>query len=131
MFVVVLHGVPKYGSNIVQKACTGTSLDSVVFTSTIEDTPCNCLNLLMSSGWFKYHIAFMCFVRISERTRTLFYTAIADSFCITEVQSVYCAVRAESYTANHGSSLRTNSRPTDYIFATPSGRRFIGLHYTI
>jgi len=53
MFVAVLHGVPKYGSNIVQKACTGTSRDSVVLTSTTEDTSCNCLNVLKSSGWFQ------------------------------------------------------------------------------
>ena len=77
MVVVVLHGVPKYGSNIVQKACTGTSLDSVVLTSTIEDTPCNCLNLLKSSGWFKYHIAFVCFVRISEPTGTFILYVIS------------------------------------------------------
>jgi hypothetical protein len=42
------------------------------------------------------HIAFMCFVRISEQRASLSYTALTDWFCVTEVQSVYCAVRTES-----------------------------------
>jgi len=31
-----------------------------------------------------------------SRQRLLPYTALADWFCINEVESVYCAVRAES-----------------------------------
>jgi hypothetical protein len=31
-----------------------------------------------------------------NKQRLLSYTALADCFCITEVESVYCAVRAES-----------------------------------
>ena len=43
------------------------------------------------------YIAFMCFVRLSEQTGTFFpYTALTDWFFITEVESVYCAVRTES-----------------------------------
>ena len=43
------------------------------------------------------HFGFMCFVRISEQTATVPYTLLTDWFCKTEVESVYCAVRAESF----------------------------------
>ena len=42
------------------------------------------------------HVAFVCFVRISGKQRLLPYTTLADWFCITEVESVYSAVRTES-----------------------------------
>jgi hypothetical protein len=38
----------------------------------------------------------MCFVRISEQTATFALNNIKVLFFITEVESVYCAVRAES-----------------------------------
>ena len=38
----------------------------------------------------------MCFARSHNQQRLLFYTVLADWFCITEVESVYCAVRTES-----------------------------------
>jgi hypothetical protein len=37
----------------------------------------------------------MSFVRISEQTATFTYTTLADWFCVTEVESVYCAVHTE------------------------------------
>lgn len=73
----------------------------------------------------------MCLYGSQNQQGILCYTALADSFCITDVQSVYCAVCVESYTTEHVSSLRINSRPTDYISATLPRRPFIGLHYTI
>ena len=42
------------------------------------------------------HVAFMCSVRSHDQQRLLPYTILADWFCITEVESVYCAVRTES-----------------------------------
>jgi hypothetical protein len=44
------------------------------------------------------HIAFKCFVRLSEQTATFtLYTYIINRLLfITEVESVYCAVRTES-----------------------------------
>ena len=38
----------------------------------------------------------MSFVWISQQTALLPYTSLAEWFCITEVESVYCAVRTES-----------------------------------
>jgi len=38
----------------------------------------------------------MCFVWISEERATLACTTLTDWFCITEVESVYSAVRTES-----------------------------------
>ena len=32
-----------------------------------------------------------------NKQRLLLYTTLTDLFCITEVESVYCAVRTESY----------------------------------
>jgi hypothetical protein len=66
------------------------------------------LNLLKPSGYFAYHqvqhsrilhgvhIAFVCFVRISEQTATFTLYIINWLVSIAEVGSVYCAVRAES-----------------------------------
>jgi hypothetical protein len=49
----------------------------------------------------------MCFVRISEQTASFAQNDITWLFFITEVQSVYCAVRAESlYKNEHSSSLK-------------------------
>ena len=42
------------------------------------------------------YIAFMCFVRISEQTVTFALYIISWLVFITEVESVYCAVRIES-----------------------------------
>jgi hypothetical protein len=42
------------------------------------------------------HTAFMCFVRISEQTATFALQNIKKLLFITEVESVYSAVRAES-----------------------------------
>ena len=42
------------------------------------------------------YIAFMCFVRISEETATFALYCINWLVFITEVESVYCAVRIES-----------------------------------
>jgi hypothetical protein len=38
----------------------------------------------------------MCCVGSHNRRRLLLYTTLADWFCITEVQSVYCTVWGES-----------------------------------
>jgi hypothetical protein len=38
----------------------------------------------------------MCFVRSHNKQQLLSYTTLADWFCITEIASVYCAVRTES-----------------------------------
>jgi hypothetical protein len=76
-------------------------------------------NLLKPSGHFTYHqaqhstilhsaqIAFIYFVHISEQTAT-FTVNIRNSFVfVTEVESVYCAVRTESlYKADYVSSLK-------------------------
>jgi hypothetical protein len=65
-------------------------------------------NLLKPSGNFTYHqashskiihgahIAFICFVWISERTATSVLNSIKRLVFITEVESVYSAVRTES-----------------------------------
>jgi hypothetical protein len=42
------------------------------------------------------YLAFMCFVRISEQSVTLACVARKVWICVTEVESVYCAVRTES-----------------------------------
>jgi len=42
------------------------------------------------------HIAFICFVRYRNQQRLLPYTILAEWFCITDVDSVYSAVRTES-----------------------------------
>ena len=42
------------------------------------------------------HIKFVCFVWISEQTGTFALYSIKRMFYITEVESVYCAVRIES-----------------------------------
>jgi hypothetical protein len=42
------------------------------------------------------YIAFMCFARISEQIVTFFLYIINRLVFITEVESVYCAVRTES-----------------------------------
>jgi hypothetical protein len=66
------------------------------------------LNLLKPSGNFTYyqvqhskilrgaHIAFICFVRISEQTATFALQNIKRLVFITEAESVYSAVRPES-----------------------------------
>jgi len=41
------------------------------------------------------HIGYMCCVRSHNKQRLLPYTTLADWFCITEVDSVYSAVRTE------------------------------------
>ena len=43
------------------------------------------------------YIAFMCFVRISEQTATFALYCINLQVFIIEVESVYCAVRIESF----------------------------------
>jgi hypothetical protein len=49
----------------------------------------------------------MCFVRISEQTATFVLYDINRLVFITEVESVYCAVHAESlYKNEHISSLK-------------------------
>ena len=65
-------------------------------------------NLLKLTGYFTYHlfkiqkilhadyIAFMCFVRISEQTATFALYLINWLVFISEVESVYCAVRIKS-----------------------------------
>ena len=65
-------------------------------------------NLLKPSGYFTYrhiwnskilhahYIAFTCFVRISEQTATFALYSINWLVFITEVESVYRAVRIES-----------------------------------
>jgi hypothetical protein len=65
-------------------------------------------NLLQPSGNFTYHqashskiingahIAFICFVWISEQTATSALYSIKRLVFITEVESVYSAVRTES-----------------------------------
>ena len=66
------------------------------------------LKLLKPSGYFTYHhvynskilhanyIAFVCSVRISEQTAIFALYCINLPVFITEVESVYCAVRTES-----------------------------------
>jgi hypothetical protein len=49
----------------------------------------------------------MCFERISEQTATFALYDITRLVFITEVASVYCAVRTESlYKSEHSSSLK-------------------------
>jgi hypothetical protein len=44
----------------------------------------------------------MYFVRISEQTAAFtFNTVLADWFCTTEVENVYCVVRTQSLNALH------------------------------
>jgi hypothetical protein len=77
------------------------------------------LNLLKPSCNFTYHqvqhsiilhgahVAFMCFVHISEQTATFTVNISNSFFIITEVESVYCAVRTESlYKTDYVSSLK-------------------------
>ena len=51
-----------------------------------------------------------------NRQRLLPYTTLADWFCITEVQSVYCAVRNESlYTIDTYSLQRVKQLVHNYL----------------
>ena len=51
----------------------------------------------------------MCLVRSHNKLRLLPYSASEDWFCVTVVESVYCAVRAESlYKTNAFSFKRVN-----------------------
>jgi hypothetical protein len=53
------------------------------------------------------HSVFMCFVWISEQTAIISLYSINWLVFITEVESAYCAVRAESlYKNEHVSSLK-------------------------
>jgi hypothetical protein len=66
-------------------------------------------NLLKPSGYFTYYqfniqkfymvlTLRLCVLYGSQnKQRLLPYTALTDRFCKTEMESVYCAVRAESY----------------------------------
>jgi hypothetical protein len=68
----------------------------------------SCINLLKPAGYFTYHqvkhskiltgdyIAFMCFVWLSEQAVTFALYVINRLVFITELESVYCAVRTES-----------------------------------
>jgi hypothetical protein len=74
----------------------------------LEESWQKTVNLLKPSGNFTYsqashskilrgaHIAFMCFVRISEQTAISALHSINWLVFITEVESVYWAVRTES-----------------------------------
>jgi hypothetical protein len=65
-------------------------------------------NLLKPAGYFTYHlakhsvilhgdyIAFTCFVWLSEQTVSFVLYIISRLVLITEAESAYCAVRAES-----------------------------------
>ena len=77
------------------------------------------INLLKPSGFFTYHqgltfknstwrsLRVECFVRISEQTATFALYIIDWLVFITVVESVYCAVRADSlYKADYVSSLK-------------------------
>jgi hypothetical protein len=77
------------------------------------------INRLKPSGNFTYHqvqhsvilhgahIAFMCFVHISEQTATFTVNINNSFFFITQVESVYSAVRTESlYKTDYVSSLK-------------------------
>jgi hypothetical protein len=77
------------------------------------------INLLKPSSNFTYHqgqhpiilhgahIAFMCFIRISEQTATFALYIIKWLVFITDVESVYSAVRTESlYKTDYHSSLK-------------------------
>ena len=67
------------------------------------------INLLKPTGYYTYqqvqlskilhadYTAFMCFVRISEETVTFALYTVNRLVFVTEVDSVYCAVRAESF----------------------------------
>jgi len=49
----------------------------------------------------------LCVLYVSHsRQRLLPYTALADWFCITEMESVYCAVRTESLCTTDTLSLQ-------------------------
>jgi hypothetical protein len=66
------------------------------------------INLLNPTGYSTYHqvwhskilhgvsIAFLCFVWLSEETVTFALYIIIRLVCITEAESVHCAVRPES-----------------------------------
>jgi hypothetical protein len=68
-----------------------------------------CVNVLMPSGYLLItrfnikkilhgaHIVCMCFVWISEQTATFALYISGLVFYITEVESVYCAVRNEAF----------------------------------
>jgi len=77
----------------------------IIFFAHNGDEP---FNLLNPTGYFTYHqaehsqimhgdyIAFMCFVWVSEQTVTFSLHIINRLDFITEVESVYSAVRTES-----------------------------------
>ena len=66
------------------------------------------INLLKPAGYYTYnqvqqqkilhadYIVFMCFVWLSEQTATFALYIIKRMIFVTEVESVYCAVRTES-----------------------------------
>ena len=53
-------------------------------------------SLTSSNSTFCPHTVFMCFVWISEQTAIISLYSINWLVCITEMESVYCAVRAEA-----------------------------------
>jgi hypothetical protein len=69
---------------------------------------CSNVNLLKPNGKFTYHrdykkknlhadyIAFMCFIWVSEQTVNFVLHIINRLVFITEMERVYCAIRAES-----------------------------------
>jgi hypothetical protein len=61
--------------------------------------------IFKNSTWFS-HLSFCVLYGSQNRKRLLTYTALADWFCITEVESVYCAVRTESLYKTEMFSLR-------------------------
>jgi hypothetical protein len=75
-------------------------------------------NILKHTGNFTYHkvyhskiphcdhVEFVCFVWISEQTANFALRSIKILVFITEVVSVYCAVRTESSYKTHVSSLK-------------------------
>jgi len=48
----------------------------------------------------------MCFAWLQNKQRLFPYTTLADWFCITEVESVYCAVRTEFLYKTYASCLK-------------------------
>jgi len=58
-----------------------------------------------NSTWFS-HLRFCVLYGSKNRQRLLLYTTLADWFCITEVESVYCAVGTESFYKTDMFSLR-------------------------
>ena len=63
-------------------------------------------SLTFSNSTFCPHSVFMCFVWISKQTAVISLYSINRLVCITETESVYCAVRTESLHNNSTSILR-------------------------